>query len=175
MTGSERIPGRSRPPPETPEALCVRFADRIAYLTHDALDALRAGVLAEADFPPHLIERLGQPGRLWIGELITAVIDESLRSGTVRMDAETLGLMHELRDFMFDRVYLRPEQVDPSRSPSASCAASWTTTSRTPTRSRPPTATRDAELVTQVADYVSGMTDRYAQAVADRLGIGSSG
>ena len=33
------------PPPETPEALCVRYADRIAYLTHDALDALRAGVL----------------------------------------------------------------------------------------------------------------------------------
>ena len=26
------------------------------------------------------------------------------------MDDEALGLMHELRDFMFERVYLRPEQ-----------------------------------------------------------------
>ena len=39
------------PPPATQEGLCVRYADRIAYLTHDALDALRAGVLTEADFP----------------------------------------------------------------------------------------------------------------------------
>ena len=31
------------PPPATPEGGCVRFADRIAYLTHDALDAIRAG------------------------------------------------------------------------------------------------------------------------------------
>ena len=33
------------PPPSTQEAFCVRYADRIAYLTHDALDAIRAGVL----------------------------------------------------------------------------------------------------------------------------------
>ena len=39
------------PPPATQEALCVRYADRIAYLTHDALDALRAGVLTERSFP----------------------------------------------------------------------------------------------------------------------------
>ena len=39
------------PPPATQEAMCVRYADRIAYLTHDALDAMRAGVLTEAIFP----------------------------------------------------------------------------------------------------------------------------
>ncbi len=33
------------PPPSTPEAMTVRYGDRIAYLTHDALDAMRAGVL----------------------------------------------------------------------------------------------------------------------------------
>src|ERR671918_1224712 len=43
------------PPPSTAEAFCVRFADRIAYLAHDALDALRAGVLDPGDFPPHVI------------------------------------------------------------------------------------------------------------------------
>ena len=30
---------RIDPPPATQEAMCVRYADRIAYLTHDALDA----------------------------------------------------------------------------------------------------------------------------------------
>ncbi|MDQ5841436.1 MAG: HD domain-containing protein [Chloroflexota bacterium] len=157
------------PPPQTPEALCVRYADRIAYLSHDALDALRAGVLAETEFPPHLIERLGPPGRQWIGELITAVIDESLRAGTIGMDADTLALMHELRDFMFARVYLRPEQaaqqhvavrllrrlMDHHLAHPDELPASYRDT--------------DADLVTQVADYVSGMTDRYAQTASDRL------
>ena len=31
--------------------MTVRYGDRIAYLTHDALDALRAGVLEPDDFP----------------------------------------------------------------------------------------------------------------------------
>ena len=31
------------PPPATREAECVRYADRIGYLSHDALDAIRAG------------------------------------------------------------------------------------------------------------------------------------
>ena len=35
----------------TAEALCVRYADRIAYLTHDALDAMRAGLLTADGFP----------------------------------------------------------------------------------------------------------------------------
>ena len=160
---------RITPPPASPEGLCVRFADRIAYLSHDALDALRAGVLREAEFPAHLISRLGPPGRLWINGLITAVIDESLRAGEVGMDADTLSVMNELRDFMFDRVYLRPEQaaqqqvavrllrrmVDHHLAHPEEIPATYRDT--------------DADLVTQVADYVSGMTDRYAQAVHDRL------
>jgi dGTPase len=161
------------PPPDTPEALCVRYADRIGYLTHDALDALRAGVLTEADFPAHLIERLGQPGRLWVGELITAVIDESLRSGTVQMDTETLGLMHELRDFMFDRVYLRPEQAGPQQVAIGILRGLMDHHLANPDEIPPTYRDSDAQLVTQVADFVSGMTDRYAQAIADRVGIGS--
>ena len=77
-----------QPPPSTPEAYCVRFADRIAYLAHDALDALRAGCSADA-FPPTVIERFGQPGREWVGAMIGAVIDESLRAGALRMDEAT--------------------------------------------------------------------------------------
>jgi dGTPase len=47
------------PPPHTPEAFCVRFADRIAYLAHDALDALRGGVLDRDDFPASVLARFG--------------------------------------------------------------------------------------------------------------------
>ena len=158
------------PPPVTPEALCVRYADRIAYLSHDALDALRAGVLAEADFPAHLIERLGPPGRRWIGELITAVIDESLRSGIVGMDPGTLALMHELRDFMFERVYLRPEQAAQQAIAIQLLRRLMDHHLAHPDEIPATYRDTDADPVVQVADYVSGMTDRYASAAAERLG-----
>src|SRR5437899_1551909 len=37
--------------PETPEGWVVRYADKIAYLHHDIDDAMRAGIIAEADLP----------------------------------------------------------------------------------------------------------------------------
>jgi dGTPase len=157
------------PPPTTPEAMTVRYADRIAYLTHDALDALRAGVLVERDFPPHLLERLGPPGRQWIGELITAVIDESLRSGTVQMDDETLDLMHELRDFMFRRVYLRPEQAAQQQVAIDLLRRLMDHHLANPDDVPSTFRQTDADLVTQVSDYVSGMTDRFAEATSARL------
>src|SRR3712207_3300650 len=39
------------PPPSTREGECVRYADRIGYLSHDALDAIRAGVIRLDDLP----------------------------------------------------------------------------------------------------------------------------
>ena len=47
--------------------------------------------------------------------MIGAVIDESLRTGALRMDEPTLAVMNELRDFMFDRVYNAPEQLRQQR------------------------------------------------------------
>ena len=88
----------------------MRFADRIAYLTHDALDAIRAGILSRDALPPSALERFGEPGRAWIGEMIEAVVDHSLVAGEVAMDGPTLAVMNELRDFMFERVYQAPSQ-----------------------------------------------------------------
>src|SRR5438552_6250079 len=106
---------RIDPPPATPEALCVRYADRIAYLSHDALDAIRAGVLAADSFPALVLERFGEPGRVWIGEMIEAVLEQSLRVGEVGMDDETLSIMLALRDFMFKHVYLAPSLLREQR------------------------------------------------------------
>ena len=47
--------------------------------------------------------------------MINAVIDESLRTGSVRMADETLGVMNELRDFMFTNVYQSAEQLRQQR------------------------------------------------------------
>jgi dGTPase len=150
------------PPPATQEAFCVRYADRIAYLTHDALDAIRAGVLAADSFPPAVLARFGEPGRVWIGEMIEAVLEQSLHVGEVRMDDETLAIMHGLRDFMFERVYLAPSLLREQRAAIDTLRALVDHHLAHPEQIPATYREDEAPLVTQVADYVAGMTDRYA-------------
>ncbi len=157
------------PPPATEEAMCVRYADRIAYLTHDALDAIRAGLLRLEDLPPAISERFGGVGSSWIGGMIRAVVGNSLAAGEVRMDDASLGVMNLLRDFMFERVYLAPEQR--RRHLDAIAVIRRLVDHHLAHPDEIPTSYRDtnAALVTQVADYVAGMTDRFAIATHERL------
>jgi dGTPase len=160
---------RIEPPPTTPEAFCVRYADRIAYLTHDALDAVRAGVLSLDALPSAVRRRFGEPGRLWIGEMITAVIDESMNAGTVTMDAESLDVMHQLRQFMFERVYLSEQQA--LHHQGAITIIRRLVDHLLEHHDELPENFRetDAEPIVQVVDYVAGMTDRFAIATYERL------
>ncbi len=157
------------PPPATHEAMTVRYGDRIAYLTHDALDALRAGVLSTADFPTHALERFGKPGRLWIDEMINAVIDHSLASGEVAMDPPTLAVMNELRNFMFEHVYLSERQQLHNEPAVALIRRLVDYHLAHPDEIPDSYRDTDADLTTQVVDYVAGMTDRFAQQAHDRL------
>jgi dGTPase len=157
------------PPPTTAEGVCVRYADRIAYLTHDALDAVRAGVLTLDALPTSTRKRFGPPGREWIGEMIEAVIEESLAAGEVRMDAATLGVMHELREFMFQNVYMADAQRTRSHEAMAIIRRLVDHHLQHPEELPPTYRDNDADLVTQVADYVAGMTDRFALATHERL------
>ena len=157
------------PPPATPEALCVRYADRIAYLTHDALDAIRAGMLTPDSLPPATRERLGEPGRAWIGEMITSVIEESARAGELRMAPELLEVMHELRTFMFERVYLAEENLVHKDTVISVLRRLVDHHLEHPDEIPPTYRDSRADRVTQVVDYVSGMTDRYALATHERL------
>jgi dGTPase len=165
---------RIDPPPATPEAFCVRYADRIAYLSHDALDAIRAGVLTPDSIPPRVRERFGEPGRVWIGEMIEAVIDNSLAVGEVRMDAETLEVMNDLREFMFERVYFAPALVHEQRAAIGLIRDLVDHHLAHPDQIPASYREDDAPIVTQVADYVAGMTDRFALAVHESMPGGRS-
>ena len=160
---------RIEPPPATPEAFCVRFADRIAYLAHDALDAMRAGALDRATLPRSVVEHFGEPGREWIAAMIGAVITESLRVGAVRMDESTLGVMTELREFMFERVYHAPELLRQQRSAIAVIRDLMEWHLQNPEDIPGTYRQHEARPVVQAADYIAGMTDRYALATHDRL------
>jgi len=150
------------PPPATPEGMVCRFADRIAYLTHDVDDAVRAGIIGYGDLPARAIEVFGEPGSAWIGSMIAAVVDESLRQGELAMDPEALDAMNELRDFMFGRVYLRPEAED-QRDRAIRVIRGLADHFIAHPEAVPDTYRHHgADEITAAIDYVSGMTDRYA-------------
>jgi dGTPase len=157
------------PPPNTPEGYCCRFADRIAYLTHDVEDAIRAGVISGADLPAGSLATFGEPGSTWIGTMIQAVVDDSLGSGAVTMADDVLDTMNELRDFMFERVYLRPDS-EPQRRWAITVIRNLVDHYLEHPGDIPESYRHaEADPVTQVIDYVSGMTDRFAIREHDRL------
>jgi dGTPase len=161
------------PPPATREGECVRYADRIGYLSHDALDAVRAGVLKVGDLPARARAVFGDPGSAMVGAMVDAVVEGSLApgntSGSVVMAPEPLEAFHELRTFMFDRVY--ESQTAAGQKHVAIDVIRRLVDHHLAHPELIPASYRDssADPVTQVVDYVSGMTDRFALAMHDRL------
>ena len=160
---------RIDPPPTTPEGYLCRFADRIAYLTHDVADALRAGVLEYHDLPTRAVATFGATSREWIGAMITSVVETSVREGRVTMDSKDLEVMNHLRDFMFERVYLDPE-MDGEKNRAVKVIRDLVEYfSRHPDEVPDSYTVPTADPLTRAVDYVAGMTDRYALRTHDRL------
>ncbi|MBA2337388.1 MAG: HD domain-containing protein [Acidimicrobiia bacterium] len=160
---------RIDPPPATPEGALCRFADRIAYLTHDVADAIRAGVLRYDDIPLSARNRFGATSREWIDAMITSVVETSARQGSVEMDPVDLEVMNELRAFMFERVYLS-RQTEAEKQRAIKVIRDLVEHFASHRNEIPRSVTTvDAEPLVAAIDYVAGMTDRYAIRTHDRL------
>ena len=169
LDGIRAHPWKVAEGPTTAEGTIVRYADRIAYLSHDAEDAIRAGVLRVEDFPAEATSTFGEPGRQWIDSMVRSVVDQSLASGRIEMEPARLEIMHELRSFMFERVYLHPE-MEPHRHRAKRIVRDLVGHFHLRPDEIPDTYRHeDADLTTQVIDYVAGMTDRFAIATHDKL------
>jgi dGTPase len=140
--------------PETLEGKIVRLVDRVAYINHDIDDAIRYGILDPADLPREEIELLGPTGSTRIDRLVHDLVETSGRSGDIRQSESVGAAMLSLREFMFERVYLGPHaraEHDRAR------AAIRRIFDRLADRGDSPA---------DIADYVAGMTDRFALAFA---------
>ena len=160
---------RVDPGPRTPEGMLCRFADRIAYLTHDVADALRANVLEYHEIPTRALVTFGATSREWIGSLATSVIETSYRTGKVEMDPHHLEVMTELRTFMFERVYLRPESESQKQKAIMIIQDLVSYFAEHPHEVPDSFTTPTAEPLERAIDYVAGMTDRFALHTHDRL------
>ena len=80
-----------------------------------------------------------------------------------------LEAMHTLRDFMFERVYLRPEAGNQRRRARQIVRNLVEYFLEHPGEIPESYRHDEADDLTQVVDYVAGMTDRYAISIHDTL------
>ena len=150
--------------PETPEGWIVRYADKIAYLHHDIDDAMRAGIVREEDIPQAIRASLGRDRAERLDTMIYDVIVTSYGKPNVTMSDEVLEATNALRKFMFENVYLAgPAKTEDRKAQ----GVLWELLGYFEEHADllPPEHQRIAKqegAKRAVADYVAGMTDRYA-------------
>ncbi|TMK30552.1 MAG: deoxyguanosinetriphosphate triphosphohydrolase [Actinobacteria bacterium] len=159
----------SMPAPSTLEAQVVRFADRIAYINHDVDDALRAGVIEPAELPDGALEVLGGTHAERVNTLVTDLVDRSEGSPEVGMSNEAFRALDTLRDFLFERVYLRDEARSEQDKAIALVRSLFAHYLDHPEQVPEEYHRAPGDLPTRVADYIAGMTDRYALRVYEQL------
>ncbi len=160
IDGIEKHPWRYTEKPSTQEGMICRFADRIAYLSHDVEDALRANVIKISDIPNKITKELGTPGKQWINSLISGIFKAS-NSNELIMDSEIGEIMNELREFMFENVYLRKETND-QRKECKNIVQTLVEYFMENKNELPKNYIQSEDDIENSIDYVAGMTDRFA-------------
>lgn len=142
--------------PATLEGKIVRLVDRIAYINHDIDDALRAGVLRTEDLPSEQIAILGPTGAERIDTLVHDLVEHSEVAGDIVQGSNVGPAMYSLRSFMFEHVYLGPQQRAQHAKIERVLRGLFDWYCEYPEELPP------GEMPDRVIDYLAGMTDRFA-------------
>ncbi len=157
----------------TLEGQIVRLADIIAYVNHDLDDAMRGGVIRQEDLPSAITRVVGGTHAQRIGRMVSDLIERSLETGSARicLSAEMDEAIRALRSWLFERVY----QVDEVH-------ADFVKASRMLRELFVYFVENEADFVSaggrrltgdvievSVADFIAGMTDRFALALYSRI------
>ena len=150
--------------PETLEAQIVRRSDRIAYVNHDVDDAVRAGVLADADIPKAITAVLGDTHSQRINTLVCDMVETSREAGQILLSPAVDKALQDLRSFMFENVYRNPkaksEEVKAQDMLKRLYEYYYTHPEALPADFQPQLSFGGMERT--VCDYIAGMTDKYA-------------
>lgn len=150
--------------PETQEGQIVRRADQIAYVNHDIDDAVRAGILSDSDIPRSIAAVLGEDHTQRINTLVCDCIQTSREAGTIALSPAVDTALHDLRSFMFERVYRNPVAKGEESKAKDMLYRLYTYYCAHP-EALPedflPQMSFDG-MERTVCDYIAGMTDNYA-------------
>ena len=159
----------SMPSPATLEGQVARFADRIAYVNHDVDDALRAEILRADELPSDVLETLGRTHTARVRTLVQDLVTESETADEIRLSPRTLDALNALRDFLFDTVYLRSEAREEQEKAIQVVRSLFEYYLEHPEAVPAEYASAPGDLPTRVADYIAGMTDRFALRTYEQL------
>jgi dGTPase len=149
----------------TLEGQIVRIADLVAYVNHDIDDAIQAGVIGIGDLPPGPVGLLGERHSQRIHAMVKDIVHASGDGPTVTMSPPVWEATEELKEFLYAKVYPRPE-IDSEREKSQKLLgqmAHWFLDHPLDLAARlhhPPP--EGQSLRRTLVDYLAGMTDEYA-------------
>jgi dGTPase len=167
------------------EGQIVKIADSLAYLNHDIDDAIRAGVLSVSDLPAHANEVFGTTSGSRITAFVTDVVDYNWRVAlgegaswrdavgngmAIGMSPPVLAVLDELREFMFSRVYTdsAAKEDDPKTHFIVHKLFEYFCGHPEEMPDEFTQNPRNEPIERRVADYIAGMTDRYAIQIFER-------
>lgn len=154
--------------PFTLEGQIVKISDRIAYINHDIDDAVRSGVILEAEIPKTSIALFGKSHRERINNMVVDTIRNSEGKDRIMQSMDFKEELDSLRSFMFSNVYKssRVKREEDLSKVEVVISSLYKHFVENPDQ-LPPDLQKIAELegVNQGAkDFVAGMTDRFALA-----------
>lgn len=153
----------------TLEGQICKVADSVAYINHDIGDAIRAGLITEDDLPPRAVFVLGRRHSQRINTLVCDIVDSSWPATgedngnvTITMSPTILEAANILREFLFQRVYFSPTSDRQREEAIKVVRVLFEFFQEHPDRLPPEIRRSSDDLDRCVADYVAGMTDRFA-------------
>ncbi len=152
----------------TLEGQIVRIADIIAYVNHDIDDAIRAGIIKDKNIPKDISDILGYNHSGRIATMVTSVIKSTMEINYKFISMETIVLqaLDELRDFLFKQVYYS-DKVKMEIQKASKVLSDLFDYFMEHEKEIKKRFSEDTETV--VIDYISGMTDRFALNLYERL------
>ena len=164
-------------PPETRastlEGQIMRVADLIAYVNHDIDDAVRAGMLCEADLPAGPVGVLGTTSSARIARMVKDVVNETTAGGLteIRMSAPVLAATLEMRSFLFTAVYENDTATAEFRKATGILGGLWEKVRERPAEFLEPRVLEHDGVDVAARDFLAGMTDRFAVSLYEQLFI----
>ena len=162
--------------PETLEGQIVRIADSIAYLNHDLDDALRARIIAAKELQGAGVEfmlQLGSTHSRRIGKMVHDVIYATMACGLEKISAspEILDAAQKLRRFLDERVYNVNAVYGDFKKASKILTELYYYYLEKPDHFYKEAGRNynSGSLPTDVCDFISGMTDRYAFSAYEKI------
>lgn len=151
----------------------MRVADLIAYVNHDIDDAVRAGVMKEADLPQDSVKVLGATSSSRIARMVKDVVTETQGGGLteIRMSEQVLVATLAMRAFLFDAVYENEIATAEFGKTSGILGSLWETVRERPDEFLDRRIIETDGLDVAAKDFLAGMTDRFAVTLYERLFI----